>query len=192
MPKKGYQSRSGGISCPASRASDNYWLVGFERLEDRRLLTGTFQFLHSFSGSDGVDPISALTPVGSKLFGTTKGNGLDNYGDVFSTNTHGSSVQVLHSFSGPDGQDPEAGLTLVGSTLFGTTASGGANSSDPAHSGTVFSIKTDGSDFQVVHSFTGPDGGYPLAGLTLVGSTLVWHDVEWWIQRRRHSVFHQF
>jgi uncharacterized repeat protein (TIGR03803 family) len=126
-----------------------------------------FQVLHSFAGTDAnaQDYISGLTLDGSTLYGTTA-NGGYGLGSVYSIHTDGSNYQVLHSFTEPVDEEgyPEAELTLVGSTLFGTTQSGGADGR-----GSIFSINTDGSDYQVVYSFA--DGGDP-AGLTLVGSTL--------------------
>jgi uncharacterized repeat protein (TIGR03803 family) len=63
---------------------------------------------------------------------------------------------------------PKAGLVRVGSTLFGTTEFGGAN-----NKGTVFSIRSDLSNLQVLHSFTGgPDGSGPTSKLTVVGSKI--------------------
>ena len=132
-----------------------------------------FQVLHSFTSTgpapDGANPKFGLTHVGLTLFGTTYLGGFNN-GTVFSIKTDGSGFQVLHSFAftGQDGGPLSSGLTLVGSTLFGTTYYGGGNNGP----GTVYSIKTDGSDFQVVHSFAGSDGAQPIGNLTLVGSTL--------------------
>ena len=78
------------------------------------------------------------------------------------------AFQVLHSFSGTDGNEPYfAGLIAIGSTLFGTTNEGGSS-----NDGTVFSMNADGTDYQVLHSFSGTDGANPYAGLTLFGSTL--------------------
>ncbi|HEY5314502.1 MAG TPA: choice-of-anchor tandem repeat GloVer-containing protein, partial [Pirellulales bacterium] len=57
--------------------------------------------------------------------------------------------------------------TLVGSTLYGTTEDGGSQSE-----GTIFSIQTDGTGFQTLHSFSGTDGNNPSASLTLGGATL--------------------
>jgi len=133
--------------------------------------------LHSFTGTDGdgENPMSSMTLVGSTLFGTTEHGGAYGDGTIFSINVDGTGYKVLYSFgaSGTDGQDPIAGLTLAGSTLFGTTVNGGS-----ANDGTVFSINTDGSGYQVVHSFTdnddgnNPYNGDSISGLTLVGSTL--------------------
>ena len=163
-----------GRNCSVRFLAPNARGLGFERLEERALLTAGFQVLHSFSGAptDGGVPYCCLTLVGSTLFGTTACGSSTNEGTVFSINTDGAGFQVLHSFSGgpTDGASPEAALTLVGSTLFGTTANGGISNDD----GTVFSIETDGADFQVLHSFSGEpaDGASPKASLTLVGSTL--------------------
>ena len=113
----------------------------------------TYQVLYSFTGgtADGANPDAGLTLVGSTLYGTTTSGGtrqrrhglLDQY-------AIGSGYQVLHSFSdGRDGANP-SGLTLVGSTLYGTTDEGGSDGD-----GTVFSINTDGSDYQVSAFVTG-------------------------------------
>ena len=88
---------------------------------------------------------------------------------MFSVQTDGSDFQLLHNFSGgSNGGHPASEVTLADSQLFGTSSSGGGSGF-----GTVYSINTDGTDFRVLHSFTGNfDGSVPLAGLTLVGSTL--------------------
>jgi len=82
---------------------------------------------------------------------------------------HATLVQILHSFqTSNDGRQPAAGLTLVGSTLYGTASTGGASGN-----GTVFSINSDGSNYQTLHSFQSTaDGAVPYAGLTQVGSSL--------------------
>ncbi len=87
---------------------------------------------------------------------------------MFSINTDGSGY-VLYYFAVGEGYNSQAGLTQVGSILYGTTEDGGG-----ANFGTVFSINTDGSGINVLHSFAGgtSDGSNPHAGLTLVGSTL--------------------
>ena len=128
-----------------------------------------YQVLHTFTGTDGTDPVGGLTLVGSTLYGTTQYGGADNDGTVFSINPNGSDFQILHTFSGSgrDGVAPQAGLTLVGSTLFGTTGQGGYGA------GEIFSINTDGSDYQTVYAFDSEASGFdPAGGLTLVGSTL--------------------
>jgi uncharacterized repeat protein (TIGR03803 family) len=56
---------------------------------------------------------------------------------------------VLYNFGNdPDAWQPWGSLTLVGSTLYGYTAYGGDN-----QDGAIFRINTDGTGYQVVHSF---------------------------------------
>jgi uncharacterized repeat protein (TIGR03803 family) len=69
----------------------------------------SFKTLLSFSGTNGVGPVSDLTLSGSTLFGMTSFGAYDNNGTVFSINTDGSGFQNLVLFQA----DPQAqpGLT---------------------------------------------------------------------------------
>ncbi len=76
--------------------------------------------------------------------------------------SRGSNFKVLHYFDGvSDGSYPSSSLVFdLSGNLVGTAGGGGPN-----HTGTVFSLKTDGSGFSVLHAFaafptdgTGPDG----------------------------------
>jgi uncharacterized repeat protein (TIGR03803 family) len=69
-----------------------------------------------------------------------------------------------------DGALPVGRLTLSGSTLFGATSHGGA-----ARVGTIYSMNTDGTEYELLHEFAPtPDlAARPLAGLALSGSTLL-------------------
>jgi uncharacterized repeat protein (TIGR03803 family) len=81
---------------------------------------------------------------------------------------------LLHSFSATtgttnlDGAEPRADLLLSGNMLYGTTPIGGTNGY-----GTIFSVNTNGSNFTVLHTFTGvSDGAMPNKALVLAGNTL--------------------
>src|SRR5208283_4606079 len=66
-----------------------------------------------------------------------------------------AAYAILHSFSGgSDGADPLGSLTLSWYTLYGMT-SGGDNGGGY---GTIFQINTDGTQYQVLHSFDYSDG----------------------------------
>src|SRR2546423_13879712 len=72
------------------------------------------------------------------------------------------TITILHSFVNSDGAEPK-GLFLSGNTLYGTAWSGGSSGN-----GTVFKVKTDGTGFTTLHSFTilsplgtNSDGGGP-------------------------------
>ncbi len=132
---------------------------------------------HSFSppgsGLNGVSGLSdGLIAVGSTLYGVAKHGGTHDHGAVYAMNLDGTNFHVVYSFNGPgiDGGYPFGHLTSIGSTLFGTSEGDTTNGTG----GTLFSVSTDGSNFQVLHTFVGgpSDGQYPQAGLTAVGATV--------------------
>src|SRR5262249_51095559 len=67
-----------------------------------------------------------------------------------------------------DGWQPQASLVSdVSGNLYGTALRGGVNSVSGAPGlGLVFKLDTFGN-LTVLHTFTGPDGSYPYAGLAL-------------------------
>jgi uncharacterized repeat protein (TIGR03803 family) len=125
-----------------------------------------FVVLHTFGLlGDGASPQGSVIVDGSTLYGTTSSGGQFGSGTVFAIGTDGSSYALLHDFAGgtTDGALPSGSLTQVGTTLYGTSQSGGANGA-----GTVFQIGTDGTGFQIAHSFAGAtaDGQSPQGSLT--------------------------
>ena len=132
-----------------------------------------FQLLHSFDGSDGYNPQGSLILSGSTLYGmVTWGGrtwGYSTDGTIFKINTDGTGFQLLHRFAGyaNDGSNPYGDLTLSGATLYGMTLGGG-----PSFEGTIFQINTDGTEFQLLHTFFTGIGSQPQGSLTLSGSTL--------------------
>ncbi len=118
-------------------------------------------------GADGLAPIGNLVLSGSTLYGMTFGDGgTTSWGTIFSVNTDGTGFTTLHSFDpATDGASPAAGLTLVSGSLYGTTSNGGASGN-----GIIFDIMTDGSNFQVLHSFT--DAANPYGKLIAATTTL--------------------
>jgi uncharacterized repeat protein (TIGR03803 family) len=143
-----------------------------------------YTILRSFALSDGVSLWSGLVLSSNTLYGVAARGGsvgMDGGGTVFRLNTDGTGFQVLHNFSSiyyptnDDGAEPVAGLLLSGDTLFGTTSLGGTGGA-----GTIFSLKTDGSEFKTLHTFsqtnsitgTNIDGASPASVLILSGNTL--------------------
>jgi uncharacterized repeat protein (TIGR03803 family) len=124
--------------------------------------SGNVTILHSFEGqNDGNYPQAPLIQgTDGSFYGTASGGGSYQDGTVFKIDGTGN-VQLLHEFSGSDGNGPVAAL-VQGSdgNLYGTTAMGGANDD-----GVVFRIDTSGSNFTVLHSFSGQDGDNPVAPL---------------------------
>lgn len=125
-----------------------------------------FQVLRRFAGSDGVWPYDTLVQSGGVLYGMNtyggSGSGYNGKGTIFRINADGTDFQVLHTFSGAsDGTSPHGSLLVSGSTLYGMARAGGSYGR-----GTVFRMNTNGTDFQVLHTFAGgsQDGSTPCSG----------------------------
>jgi uncharacterized repeat protein (TIGR03803 family) len=88
---------------------------------------------------------------------------------VFTVGQDGGDYRVLHEFLGgpDDGNSPKDSPILVGSRFVGTTTVGGDDDL-----GVVYSMNLDGSDFRLLHEFSGVDGVAPLNGLTEIGGRL--------------------
>lgn len=131
-----------------------------------------FQVLHDLEGgnNDGAEPFqsTSLILVGDTLYGVTLDGGTNNDGVIYSITTNAANFQVLHSFTGgSDGRGPDAPLTPTGDTLFGVTPPAGG-----ADQGVIFAVSTNGTGFQVLHTFTGgADGSFP-GPVTVVDSML--------------------
>jgi uncharacterized repeat protein (TIGR03803 family) len=150
-----------------------------------------FTVLHSFApldsltatNPDGALPLGGLVVSSNILYGTTAAGGQSGRGTVFCLQTNGVGFTVLHHFqpvdpvagTNSDGAAPCAPLTLGGNTLYGSAPAGGS-----AGNGTVYCIKTDGTQFKTLYSFsamsvtngTNSDGALPVAGLLLLGNSL--------------------
>ncbi len=127
-----------------------------------------FVVLHSFRGStEGSSPEAALIQgADGAFYGTTSQGGTSGDGTVFRVTADGLTFTVLNTFAGTGGDGSDARSPLVqgvDGVLYGTTSSGGSGS------GIVFAVNTDGSGYQILHSFAGgsSDGAGPSAGLIL-------------------------
>jgi uncharacterized repeat protein (TIGR03803 family) len=151
----------------------------------------TLSVLHNFSALDSqsgtnVDGAAAwggLILSGGKLYGTASVGGAGGSGVIFSVDTNGANFTVLHSFApmdsvtatNADGAMPLGGLVSSDDTLYGTTFAGGYGGR-----GVIFSLRTNGLGFMVLHHFTSTDsvtgtntdGASPSAALILSSNIL--------------------
>jgi uncharacterized repeat protein (TIGR03803 family) len=125
--------------------------------------SGVFSNLYTFTGTDGYWPVSTPIISGNTIFGVSSFGGTNGSGNVFRINTDGSGFTNLYSFSPNGGANTDGadtydygGLALSGNTFYGTAAFSGSGGQ-----GTVWQLKTDGSGFNVLHSFSYSDGGNP-------------------------------
>jgi uncharacterized repeat protein (TIGR03803 family) len=128
---------------------------------------GNLTVLYSFTGgNDGGYPSVGVTrDSAGNLYGTT-GGGSTGYGVVYKLDPMGNETVLYNFTGGADGGNPIAGVTLdAGGNLYGTANDGGS-SVVYGGLGVVFKLDADGNE-TVLHTFTGKDGAYPSAGVTL-------------------------
>jgi uncharacterized repeat protein (TIGR03803 family) len=144
----------------------------------------TFKTLLSFTGTGGAavgaNPYGNLTVSGTTLYGMTGNGGVYGNGNAFSVAMDGTSYVNLVSFTGTSGSangwGPEGSLTLIGTTLFGMTEEGGTAGVvySGLGAGNIFSVSTDGTNYQNLVSFTGlhgpANGVFPLGNVALSGT----------------------
>ena len=124
---------------------------------------------YSFSAASGAGPRDFLVKDHSFLYGTTFSSG-GGYGTVFKVRPSGGDFQVMHIFVGTandDGQQSLGGLFRDEEKLYGMTIFGGS-----FNKGTVFRINKNDFGYEIMHSFSGEDGGQPQAALVGEGGTL--------------------
>jgi uncharacterized repeat protein (TIGR03803 family) len=136
-----------------------------------------YTVLHTFYNSGTVDGRSVAGPLtgdaNGTLYGMTTSGGVSNRGVIFSIQTNGMDYTVLHDFDTVpnDGFDPRNNaLTLADGILYGATVSSRSNGN-----GVVFSIATNGANYEILHYFvnTGSDGRLPYGTLLVTGSSLI-------------------
>jgi uncharacterized repeat protein (TIGR03803 family) len=127
----------------------------------------SYKVLYQFQGEeDGGYPTGKLVfDKTGKLYGAMAWGD----GGVFQLTQQpdGSWAEIaIYAFTGaPDGSNPYSGLTIDNSgNLYGTTQSGGANGIGCVY---MVSPTANGWSETVLHSFSGSDGAYPWADVTL-------------------------
>ena len=134
-----------------------------------------YTILHNFGDpailtGDGYEPYDSLVSNGSTLYGMTRDGGAHGDGTVFSVKADGTGYTILHDFGSiaSDGRSPEGNVLLDDSTLYGMTKNGGTKGD-----GVLFSLKTDGTAYTILHNFDGSvDGENPTSSLIAADGTL--------------------
>ena len=117
-----------------------------------------FDILYEFSGYPGAY-IPRGRPVidSGKIYGMTQFGGNDDMGTIFSISNSGTDFTILHEFEGgsSDGRNPYGSLAIDSDKLYGMTRNGGSQDK-----GVIFSINTNGTGFDLLHSFSGGGGNF--------------------------------
>ena len=131
-----------------------------------------YQVIYNFTNSSGREPYGAPYLRAGYIYGLTRWDGPSSVGTFFRINKDGSEFTVLKGFAptGSEGREPHHNLVSDGERFYFMTTAGGV-----FNNGTISSIRFDGSDYQVLHSFAGApvDGDYPgYSSPVLVGDYL--------------------
>jgi uncharacterized repeat protein (TIGR03803 family) len=139
--------------------------------------SGHESVIYSFKGgTDGLNPEAVLTPLGSKLYGTTViGGGTAcggaGCGTVFSVTTTGKE-KVVYSFQGgTDGYRLYAPVTALKNKLYGATLQGGGSGCGGSGCGTIFELSPTGKEHVLYRFQDTTDGAFP-NGLIAVNNVL--------------------
>lgn len=113
------------------------------------------QILVSGSTANGVSSYRGPLVIDNEVFGTFRvGGGGTSTGVVWKYNIVTNVYTKLKTFESTgiyqDGYDIWAGVAYDGTHLFGTAIAGGG----PGYVGTLWKIKPDGTDFEVIHRFS--------------------------------------
>ena len=132
---------------------------------------GTVTVLHSasYTTTEVKTPQSPLLKAVDGSFYGVAVFGVAFVLGVFFFLTNTGTFTIIHSFNVGEGTNPYGPIVFGDDgKIYGTTQQGGGN-----NYGTVYSIGTDGNNFQTLYSFTGGlDGGVVTAGLTKATGTL--------------------
>ncbi len=138
---------------------------------------GAYQIIHEFEVRKGIDVLDGSGLVKSPdgfLYGGVCMGGAYYYGVIYKLKLDGSQYQVIHNFNGITGSSPEGEIALtpdgylVGAMRFDSTG---------AEGGTIYKIKTDGTDFKAIHVFVPAEGTDPVFGvraISALGSTKIY------------------
>jgi uncharacterized repeat protein (TIGR03803 family) len=118
-------------------------------VEEDSVAPATLTVLHSFSGTDGQDPVSLIQASDGTFYGVTVYGGAAGLGTIFKIDASGNFT-LLHSFSGPEGSSPGLLIQATDGSFCGTAAG-------PAGDGIVFRMDQSGN-VTALHSFASSEG----------------------------------
>ncbi len=136
---------------------------------------GPYLVQHAFDGADGLIPDGVVVDGQGNEYGATQeGGGFCpeagslGCGVVYKIDAAGT-FQILVTLNGGSNGGGPSRLTVRSSKIYGALGVGGAFGD-----GAVFSVRTDGTHFKILHSFDGLDGYAPAGDLAVDARAVSW------------------
>jgi uncharacterized repeat protein (TIGR03803 family) len=137
----------------------------------------SYKLLHSFSGTDGMNPdATLLIDAAGNLYGSTTSGGTRGFGVVFKISIDTRQASTLYNFTNAngDGAYPNSALIMdAAGNLFGATEAGGGSTTCTVENvtgcGTVFELTPNGTGYKekILARFSGRWGGGFPGGVTM-------------------------
>ena len=119
----------------------------------------SFDWVHN-----GGYPYGSPTLINGFLYGMTSQGGNNGDGTIFKMNTSGIGFSKLFDFNAATtGRGPWGNLVYDGTSLFGMVDGNGS-----PNLGTIFSVGTDGNNYESIYNFTDPLNGSSPRGTPVV------------------------
>ena len=115
-----------------------------------------FSVIHEFDGIQGRVPAGGVVVNSGVIYGSTNATrpGFEwRNGLIYRVDVDGNHFQVLHTFDSQQGFVASPGMILRGSALLGATSSYISGIEEGENPAIIFSINTDGTEFQNHHVF---------------------------------------
>ena len=133
--------------------------------------------LFSGSGGDLGYPYNGVRLLKGYLYGACGYGGSEGKGGLYRIRTNGSGYQVLHDFVAADGSENlPVGTPYIANNgkIYGTVAFGG-----PSDEGAIYRIDSVGTNYTVLHRFSGfTDGAYPWGGMIQASDGLMYGSTQ--------------
>jgi uncharacterized repeat protein (TIGR03803 family) len=135
--------------------------------EQNLVLESRMDFSEDGNGEDPGAPLIEL--ANGYLYGTAGTGGMNDGGVIYRFRHDGSGFEVIHYFDEVgSGMSPYSGLTEYDGFLYGATLYGG----EGGNRGIIFRIKPDGTQFEKLHDFNGPNGAHPESELIMIDNVI--------------------
>ena len=149
----------------------NLWGTIFKIKPDGTMFTKLLDFDETITGGN---PFGSFISDGTYLYGTTSNGGANFVGTIFKIKPDGTAFTKLLDFDRPiTGGRPYGSLVSDGTYLYGMAQDGGSMASCFLGCGTIFKIKSDGTEVTKLLNFdNATTGSYPRGSLIYDGTFL--------------------